>query len=107
MITIPSILAALALVPPADAAGGDGLRQDAFDGSRPESFSLQGWRFTTDRPPTGWERDGFDDSRWKEGEVNGYLTYDRRPKVPPETISAIHAEGLRRRAEGAESPRPR
>ncbi len=33
-----------------------------------------------------------------EGEVNGYLTYDRRPKMPPVTIRAIHAEGLRLRA---------
>ncbi len=33
-----------------------------------------------------------------EGEVNGYLTYDRQPKMPPETIRAIHAEGLRLRA---------
>lgn len=33
-----------------------------------------------------------------EGEVNGYLTYDRKPKVAPEAIRAIHAEGLRRRA---------
>jgi hypothetical protein len=33
-----------------------------------------------------------------EGEVNGYLTYDRQPKVPPEVIRAVHAEGLRRRA---------
>jgi len=32
-----------------------------------------------------------------EGEVNGYLTYDRKPKVAPEVISAIHEEGLRRR----------
>ena len=32
-----------------------------------------------------------------EGEVNGYLTYDRRPKVAPEVIAAIHAEGLGRR----------
>lgn len=32
-----------------------------------------------------------------EGEVNGYLTYDRKPKVPPEAIRAIHAEGLRAR----------
>lgn len=32
-----------------------------------------------------------------EGEVNGYLTYDRKPKVPPEAIRAIHAEGLRGR----------
>jgi hypothetical protein len=31
-----------------------------------------------------------------EGEVNGYLTYDRRPKVPPELIRAIHAYGLGR-----------
>ena len=31
-----------------------------------------------------------------EGEVNGYLTYDRRPKVPPEVIRAIHAYGLGR-----------
>ncbi len=29
-----------------------------------------------------------------EGEVNGYLTYDRRPKVPPEVIRTIHAYGL-------------
>ena len=41
-----------------------------------------------------------------EGEVNGYLTYDRRPKVPPEVIRAIHAYGLgrhwaaRQRSEG-------
>ena len=32
-----------------------------------------------------------------EGEVNGYLTYDRKPKVPPEVIREIHAEGLRKR----------
>ena len=31
-----------------------------------------------------------------EGEVNGYLTYDRRPKVPPEVIRTIHAYGLGR-----------
>jgi hypothetical protein len=31
-----------------------------------------------------------------EGEVNGYLTYDRRPKVPPEVIRMIHAYGLGR-----------
>jgi hypothetical protein len=35
-----------------------------------------------------------------EGEVNGYLTYDRRPKVDPDVIADIHAEGLRRREEG-------
>ena len=29
-----------------------------------------------------------------EGEVNGYLTYDRQPKVAAEAIAAIHAEGL-------------
>lgn len=34
-----------------------------------------------------------------EGEVNGYLTYDRKPKVSPEAISAIHTEGLRLRSE--------
>lgn len=34
-----------------------------------------------------------------EGEVNGYLTYDRQPKVPAEAIAEIHAEGLRRRTE--------
>ena len=43
-----------------------------------------------------------------EGEVNGYLTYDRKPKVPAEAIAAIHAEGLRSRVavgrtEGAEA----
>jgi beta-galactosidase/beta-glucuronidase len=32
-----------------------------------------------------------------EGEVNGYLTYDRRPKIAPEIIADIHAEGLRLR----------
>lgn len=32
-----------------------------------------------------------------EGEVNGYLTYARKPKVSAETIAAIHAEGLRNR----------
>jgi len=32
-----------------------------------------------------------------EGEVNGYLTYDRKPKVPPGAIRAIHADGLRAR----------
>jgi hypothetical protein len=31
-----------------------------------------------------------------EGEVNGYLTYDRRPKAPPEVIRTIHAYGLGR-----------
>lgn len=34
-----------------------------------------------------------------EGEVNGYLTYDRRPKIAPEEIRAIHAEGLKLRRE--------
>ncbi len=34
-----------------------------------------------------------------EGEVNGYLTYDRQPKTPAEDIAAIHAEGLRLRAQ--------
>jgi len=34
-----------------------------------------------------------------EGEVNGYLTYDRKPKIAPEIIAGIHAEGLRRRAD--------
>ena len=34
-----------------------------------------------------------------EGEVNGYLTYDRKPKVPPEAIRAIHAEGFRSRGQ--------
>jgi beta-galactosidase/beta-glucuronidase len=32
-----------------------------------------------------------------ESEMNGYLTYDRKPKIPPEKIAAIHAEGLRLR----------
>ena len=36
------------------------------------------------------------------GEVDGCLTYGRRPEVPPEAISGIRAEGLRGRAEGAE-----
>ena len=40
-----------------------------------------------------------------EGEVNGYLTYDRKPKMPPETIRAIHAEGLRLRAEALREAR--
>jgi len=35
-----------------------------------------------------------------EGEVNGYLTYDRRPKILPERIAEIHSEGLRRRNAG-------
>jgi beta-galactosidase/beta-glucuronidase len=30
-----------------------------------------------------------------EQEINGLLTYDRRPKVPPEQIAAIHAELFR------------
>jgi hypothetical protein len=34
-----------------------------------------------------------------EGEVNGYLTYDRKSKVAPELIAAIHAEGAKRRFE--------
>jgi hypothetical protein len=33
-----------------------------------------------------------------EGEANGYLTYDRKPKMQPEAIRAIHVEGLRLRA---------
>jgi len=61
MITIPSILTVLLLVAPADASGG-------LDSFRLDSFPLRGWRFTTERPPEGWEREGFDDSRWKEGE---------------------------------------
>jgi beta-galactosidase/beta-glucuronidase len=36
-----------------------------------------------------------------EGEVNGYLTYDRRPKVSAEAIRAAHAEGIRLRTERA------
>jgi beta-galactosidase/beta-glucuronidase len=32
-----------------------------------------------------------------EGEVNGYLTYDRHPKVQPEAVAAIHAQVLRGR----------
>lgn len=32
-----------------------------------------------------------------EGEINGYLTYDRKPKVSPEAIKAIHMEGLKSR----------
>jgi len=35
-----------------------------------------------------------------EGEVNGYLTYDRKPKVSPEIIAAIHKEGLELRPDG-------
>lgn len=38
-----------------------------------------------------------------EGEVNGYLTYDRRPKVPPEVIRSIHAYGLARHWSNAEA----
>jgi hypothetical protein len=34
-----------------------------------------------------------------EGEVNGYLTYDRKPKVPAQVIAEIHANALRRRVE--------
>lgn len=30
-----------------------------------------------------------------EQEVNGLLTYDRRPKVPAETIAAIHRDSFR------------
>lgn len=37
-----------------------------------------------------------------EGEVNGYLTYDRKPKVDPEEIRAVHAEGLKLRRERLE-----
>lgn len=33
-----------------------------------------------------------------EGEVNGYLTYDRKCKVEPEFIAGVHAEGLRLRS---------
>jgi hypothetical protein len=29
-----------------------------------------------------------------EGEINGYLTYDRKPKVSAEAISEIHTDGL-------------
>lgn len=32
-----------------------------------------------------------------EQEINGLLTYDRKPKVPPEAIAAIHEEMFRRR----------
>jgi beta-galactosidase/beta-glucuronidase len=32
-----------------------------------------------------------------EGEVNGYLTYDRKPRVAPEVIAEIHAAGLKSR----------
>jgi hypothetical protein len=42
-----------------------------------------------------------------EGEVNGYLTYDRRPKVPPEVIRAIHAYGLARHVKAGTSLIPR
>jgi hypothetical protein len=30
-----------------------------------------------------------------EQEINGLLTYDRRPKVAPEAIAAIHTEFFR------------
>jgi hypothetical protein len=58
MISTTSILGVLvlALGAPADGAG------------RLDSFPVRGWRFTTERPPAGWERESFDDSRWKEGE---------------------------------------
>ncbi|MCE5322203.1 beta-galactosidase [bacterium] len=32
-----------------------------------------------------------------EGEVNGYLTYDRKAKVSPEFIADVHAQGLKLR----------
>lgn len=35
-----------------------------------------------------------------EGEVNGYLTYDRQPKMPAEAIAGIHEEGLAKRNRG-------
>ena len=87
MISTTSVLAVLVLVAPPDSAG------------RLDSLPLQDWCFTTERPPDGWERAGFSYVQLYdvEGEVNGYLTYDRRPKLSPEAISAIHAEGLRRR----------
>ncbi len=34
-----------------------------------------------------------------EQEINGLLTYDRKPKVPAEAIAAIHEEFFRRHSE--------
>ena len=33
-----------------------------------------------------------------EQEINGLLTYDRRPKLPPEAVAEIHRELFRRSA---------
>ena len=41
-----------------------------------------------------------------EQEVNGLLTYDRRPKVPPESIAAIHEDAFRERKFGSEVSTP-
>lgn len=42
-----------------------------------------------------------------EGEVNGYLTYDRKCKLDPEFIAGVHSEGLRlRNSRGGETGSP-
>jgi len=33
-----------------------------------------------------------------EQEINGLLTYDRKPKISPEAVAAIHAELFRERS---------
>lgn len=33
-----------------------------------------------------------------EGEINGYLTYDRKIRVSPDIIAAIHADGMKKRS---------
>jgi hypothetical protein len=74
------LLALLLLAPPAAAAGG----REPF-----HPLPATGWRFATLAPPVGWNTAGFDDQSWQ--------TYDRRPKVPPEAVAAIHAEVLNNR----------
>ncbi len=33
-----------------------------------------------------------------EQEINGLLTYDRKPKLPPESVAAIHREMFRQKS---------
>ena len=44
------------------------LMASAGDTAQAEIAAVQqAWRFTTERPPASWNREGFDDSAWKTG----------------------------------------